>query len=152
MALSALVGAAGGMLLGRNIDGGDGKRSVLIAYAVVAAAVALRAASAANPGLPWLAVTANAPGAMVTALQATAMMSVVYNMAQASPCPLRFHMATEGGWDVGCATACLMAAGLSALGQSLGLAILMALPVMSLTVILLRRYHHDRAVSAPVEG
>jgi hypothetical protein len=35
-------------------------------------------------------------------------------MAKRSPCPLRFHIATEGGWDLGCGMGCLLAAALSA--------------------------------------
>ena len=108
MALAALVGAACGLVLGRHIDAGYGRRSVLIAYAVATVVVLLRAASV---GSPWLAVTANAAGAFSSALMMPAMMTALYNLAKASPCPLRFHIVTEGAWDIGCGGACLIAAG-----------------------------------------
>ncbi|MEO8115742.1 MAG: MFS transporter, partial [Phenylobacterium sp.] len=60
MALAALAGAVGGMLLGRHIDGGGGQRAVAIAMLAVAAVLLLRAVSL---GSPWLAVAANALGA-----------------------------------------------------------------------------------------
>jgi len=138
MALSALVGAASGMLLGRNIDAGHGGRAVLIAYAVIAAVTLLRAASL---GTPWLAVGANALGALSACLQVPAMMTAVYNLAKASPCPLRFHIAAEGGWDAGCAAGCLTAAALAAAGISLAFALVLALLGTAASVILLRRYY-----------
>ncbi|MBW8813239.1 MAG: hypothetical protein JF588_07410 [Caulobacterales bacterium] len=124
MALSALAGAAGGLLLGGRIDAGHGRAAMSAAYAVVAGVVVLRAASL---GSPWLAVIANALGALVMALQAPAMMTPVYNLAKASPCPLRFHIATEGGWDLGCASGCLAAAVIAGAGYSLAGAILLGL-------------------------
>jgi hypothetical protein len=72
-----------------------------------------------------------------------------YNLAKASPCPARFHVVTEGGWDVGCFCACLAAAVLSAWGVSLSLAILLALPPLAVASMLLRRYY-ARAAEAPV--
>ena len=57
MALAGLVGAACGLVLGRYIDTGHGRRVVVIAYGVATLVVILRAASV---GSPWLAVTANA--------------------------------------------------------------------------------------------
>jgi DHA1 family inner membrane transport protein len=138
MALSALVGAAGGMLLGRNIDAGHGRRAVLIAYAVIAAVALLRASSLDTP---WLAVGANALGALSACLQMPAMMTAVYNLAKASPCALRFHIAAEGGWDAGCAAGCLTAAALAAMGISLAVALILTLLGTAASVFLLRRYY-----------
>ena len=59
MAMAGLVGAVCGLLIGHHVDMGHGRRSVLIAYGVAAAIVALRAASL---GSPWLARMANARG------------------------------------------------------------------------------------------
>ena len=146
MALAALVGAASGMLLGRNIDAGHGKRAVLIAYAVVAAVTLLRASSL---GTPWLAVGANAFGALSACLQVPALMTAVYNLAKASPCPLRFHIAAEGGWDAGCAAGCLTAAALAAAGISLAFALVLALLGTAASVFLLRRYYARSG--APIE-
>jgi hypothetical protein len=138
MALAALVGAVGVMLLGRFIDRGHGLRMAFIAYGVAAAVIGLRAVSV---GHPWLAVAANAPGALVMALQSTAMMAPVYNMAKASPCPLRFHIACEGGWDIGCFSGCVLAAAIAASGRSLAEAILLALIGIATSVVLLTIYY-----------
>lgn len=138
MALAAVVGAAGGMLLGRHIDAGHGKRAVLLAYGVAAAIIVLRASSL---GTPWLAVGANAVGALAGCLTLPALMSAVYNLAKASPCALRFHIAAEGGWDAGCAAGCLTAAALSALHVPLSADIALALLGVVASVTLLRRYY-----------
>jgi len=147
MALAALVGTACGLLLGRHIDAGFGRRSVLIAYAAAAAVVLLRAASV---GSPWLAVSANAAGAFSSALMMPAMMTALYNLAKASPCPLRFHIVTEGAWDIGCGGACLIAAGFAWAGLPLSAAILLAVPAAGAAAPLLCRYY-DR-VPGPAVG
>ena len=64
-------------------------------------------------------MSANALGALLLPLLIPALGTAVYNLAKASPCPFRFHMATEGGWDVGCFAACLLAAALLAAGAPL---------------------------------
>ncbi len=138
MAFAALVGAVSGMLLGRHIDAGHGWRGVVIAYAVVAVTVILRASSL---GTPWLAVGANALGALAGGLQALALMTPVYNLAKASPCALRFHIAAEGGWDVGCGSGCLIAAALVAHGVSLSAVIALGCLGVAASVSLLRRYY-----------
>jgi hypothetical protein len=148
MALAALVGAAVGLLLGRHIDRGHGRRATLLAYGVTAGVVLLRAASV---GSPWLAVAANAAGALVTALMAPAMMTAVYNLAKASPCPLRFQMAAEGGWDVGCAAGCLIAAAIAASGASLAYAMLLALLNVAGAGWLLWRYYGANPAAGEVE-
>jgi MFS transporter, DHA1 family, inner membrane transport protein len=60
-------------------------------------------------------------------------------MAKASPCPLRFAMATEGGWDVGCFAACLVAAAMLTLRAPLEVCVLLALPACVAGLALLRR-------------
>ena len=148
MALAAAVGAAFGLLLGRHIDAGHGRRAVAIAYAVAAAAVMLRAVSV---GSPWLAVGANAVGPLVMALMLPAHATASYNLAKASPCAMRFHIATEAGWDVGCASACLAGAGLAAAGAPLALTLLLALPALVLAAWLLRRYYAASLLVRPLE-
>jgi hypothetical protein len=138
MALSAFIGAAVGMLLGRYIDAGHGKRAALIAYTVVSAVAVLRAASL---GVPWLAISANALGALAACLQVPALMTALYNLAKASPCALRFHIAAEGGWDAGCAAGCLTAAGLAASGVSLAVGLILTLFGAAASGLLLRRYY-----------
>jgi len=144
MAVAALVGAVSGLFLGRAIDLGHARRAVILAFAVTATVVGLRALSL---GSPWLAVTANALGALVTALEVPVLMTATYNLAKASPCPLRFHIATEGGWDLGCFCGCLAAAALAAVGVSLSVAILLALPGILLTAVLLWR-HYPQGLTA----
>jgi hypothetical protein len=144
MALAGLVGAACGLLLGRHIDAGFGRRAVLVAYGVGAAVLLLRAASLEHP---WLAVTAHALGGLFWPLLGPTLGVVIYNLAKASPCPFRFSMATEGGWDAGCFSACLIAATLVAADVSLVAPILLALPALAAKALLLWR-HYPRTVAA----
>ena len=138
MALAAVVGAACGLLLGRHVDAGHGRRAAAIASAVAMGVVVLRAASFVSPAL---AVAANALGPLVDSLVMPAFATVTYNLAKASPCTMRFYIVTEGGWDLGCIGACLVAAALSALGVTLSIAMLLALPALAFTAALLRRYY-----------
>jgi len=96
---------------------------------------------AASIGSPWLAVGANAAGSLVVALMAPAIMTAIYNLAKASPCPYRFHVAAEGAWDAGCAGGALTAAALAASGAPMALAILGALPAAAIAAWLLWRYY-----------
>lgn len=107
MAVAGLLGAAGSLLVGRLIDLGHGVRSTFVIYGLAAAVLVLKAV---GYGSPALAVLANALGAMVASLMLPVLMARVYNLSKASPCPLRFHIATEGGWDLGCGLGCLAAA------------------------------------------
>jgi hypothetical protein len=136
VALAALVGAACGLVLGRHVDAGHGRAAVAIAYAAAAAVTVLRVFSV---GSPALAVAANAAGAIANALAAPAMMTAVYNLAKASPCPLRFNIVTEGAWDLGCGGAFLAAAALVRAGAPLPLTLLMGLPSAAILAGLLRR-------------
>lgn len=124
MALAALVGAASSLVIGRYIDAGRGRTAIVVAFVVAALVLTLRGVSL---GSPWLAVTANAMGALVVALWIPALMAPLYNLAKASPCPLRFSVATEAGWDLGCGGACLVGAALIAAGQSFAAPILVGL-------------------------
>lgn len=148
MALAALVGAASGLVLGRSIDAGHGQRAVLVAFAVVFVVVSLRAASL---GSAELAVVANALGALVVCLFVPVLMTATYNLAKASPCPLRFQIAAESGWDVGCGAAALTAAALAYAGFSLAFAILLALPAAGAMGVLLRGYYARHAVTIDAE-
>jgi hypothetical protein len=138
LALAALVGAVAGLLLGRHIDAGHGRSAVFYALGVLAVTTVLRGAA---PGHAVLAVTANALGALVVCLYIPTLMTAVYNQAKRSVCTLRFHVATEGAWDVGCGGGCLVAALLSALGVSLSVAILLSLLGAAALFVLLRRYY-----------
>ena len=124
MALAGAVGAVFSLLIGRHIDAGHGRHALVMATVVSMGVLLLRAGSL---DLPWLAVSANALGALVVGLWTPALMTPVYNLAKASPCPLRFHVATEGGWDLGCGSVCLTAAGMTAAGLPLSASILLGL-------------------------
>ncbi|MDP2012298.1 MAG: hypothetical protein Q8K11_19185 [Phenylobacterium sp.] len=147
MALAGLVGASFGLWVGRHVDGGGGRRTVLIAYSVAVAIVILRAGALPTP---WLAVIAHALGAVLMPLLLPPLGAAAYTLAKASPCPFRFHMVTEGGWDIGCAGACVTAAGLISLGTPLSVPILLALPAVAAGFMLLWRYFGS--LSSPLAG
>lgn len=148
MALAALVGALLGMLLGRHVDMGHGRRAVVIAYT---AAAVLVLAQAVSYGSLWQAVGANALLTVVGNLIIAAMWTATYNLAQASPCPLRFNFATEGAWDIGCGGGVLVAAAISALGGSLRVSILLALAGCVASGWLLWRYYGAHPTAGGVE-
>ncbi|HEY1752514.1 MAG TPA: MFS transporter [Caulobacteraceae bacterium] len=148
LALSALVGAGLGMLFGRHIDRGHGRRAVAVAYTAAGGLVLVQAASF---GSPWLAVAANALAAVAFGLVTPALMTAIYNLAQASPCPFRFNIATEGGWDIGCGAGVLTAAAIAALGGSLSVALLLALPAIAGVAWLLWRYYGAHPAAGGVE-
>ena len=145
MALAAGAGAVGSLLLGRHIDRGGGLRAVWLAYGLTSFVVLFRAASL---GSPWLAVLANVPGALIGALLTPGLMAPVYNLAKASPCPMRFHIALEGGWDFGGVAACLTAAAVTGAGGGLAIPLLLALPGAAVAVGLLGRYYYSRPALA----
>jgi len=147
MALSAVVAAVSGLVLGRWIDAGHGIRATAIGLTVVALTIALRAASYGDAPL---AIIANAIGALIGCLYVPALGTAIYNQAKRSPCALRFHIAAEGGWDLGGATACLIAAALLWLGAPLGVCILLSLASVPASFVLLRR--HFAATEAPAEA
>jgi MFS transporter, DHA1 family, inner membrane transport protein len=145
MALAAIVGAVSGMVLGRLVDAGHGVRAVSIVFTALAATALLRAASYDNAPL---AVIANACGAFVGCLYVPALLTAVYNDAKRSPCPLRFQVAAEGGWDLGGIGALLAAAGLLAAGVPMAVCILLSLFGAGASFLLLRHYYAFRASGA----
>ncbi len=147
LALSAVVGAVAGLFLGRNIDAGHGTRAVWIAGGAFAATILLRAAV---PGHPAFAIAANAMGALVVCLYTPTLMTAVYNLAKRAPCPLRFHAATEGAWDIGGASGCLIGAALTSFGVSLSVSILLALIGITASSMLLHRYYAANPVAITV--
>jgi MFS transporter, DHA1 family, inner membrane transport protein len=138
MTLAAVAGATGGLLLGKGIDAGHGARAVVVVFAMMAAAIVWRATSLETP---WLAVAANTFGVFAMCFYVPTLMTAVYNLAKASLCPLRFHMATESGWDVGCFTVLVIGAAMITYGAPAGQAVLLALPAVALTGVLLRRHY-----------
>lgn len=138
MALAAMAGAASSLVVGRYIDAGGGRTAIVVALIVAVGVLTLRGFSLDSP---WLAVTANALGALVVALWIPALMAPIYTLAKASACPMRFSVATETGWDLGCGGACLVGAALIAGGAPFAAPILVGLVGALLAFALLwRRY------------
>lgn len=138
MALAALAAAAVSLTVGRYIDAGRGRPLIVVGFAMIAGLVLFR-----GLGLdaPWVAVTANALGALAFAFWTPVIGAVLYDLAAATPCPLRYSVATETGWDLGSAGACLAGAAMLALGLGYTSAILIALLGASASFVLLwRRY------------
>ncbi len=104
MALAALFEAVTGLALGKLVDLGHGARAATLAFAVLVAYTLARSLTASIP----MALIVNALGAITGALYVPPMMTAVYNLAKASPCPLRFHIVTEGGYDLGSGLGCLL--------------------------------------------
>lgn len=138
MALAALVGAVSVLLLGRHIDAGHGKRGTLIAYVAICLTLGVRMLAGTAP---WVAVFGSAFGALASCLLQPAQMVPVYILAKDSPCALRFHIASEGGWDVGCMAGCLASAFFLANGASLAAVTPLALAGVGGQLYLLRRYY-----------
>jgi MFS family permease len=152
LAVAAFVGAIGGLVLGRYIDAGKGGQAVWVSVGLLALVIMLRAGVQDHP---VLAVAANAMGALVACLYVPTMMTAVYNQAKRSPCVLRFHIAAEGGWDVGVATGLCLAAAVTWYGGSLSHTILMALIGAVFVFILLQRYyarHPSEVIDATLES
>jgi MFS transporter, DHA1 family, inner membrane transport protein len=137
MALAAFAGAVGGLLLGRLVDAGHGTRAAIVALVTMAASTVLQAVSVGNAPL---AVLANASGALVACLYVPVLGTAIYNQAKRSACTLRFHIATEAGWDLGGASALLVAAGLLQAGVPIGACLLVSLLGILASFYLLRTY------------
>ncbi|MDE2355313.1 MAG: hypothetical protein KGL69_01025 [Alphaproteobacteria bacterium] len=144
LALAAAVGAVGTLMLGRIIDLGHGAKAVGVAFAVAALSVGLKAFGA---GQAPVAIAAQAFGALAGTLCAPVLMSAVYNLAKASPCTLRFHAATEGGYDVGCTLGLVVAAVLIRGGAPLDLVLLLPLAGLAAQAVLLLRHYGAEGAS-----
>jgi DHA1 family inner membrane transport protein len=94
---------------------------------------------------PALAVIANAMGSLVGCLYVPTLMTAVYNQAKRSPCVLRFHIAAEGGWDVGVTSGLSLAAYLTWLGFPIAYGILISLAGAASVFFLLQRYYAGHA-------
>jgi hypothetical protein len=139
LALAAIVGAIGGLLLGRWVDRGHGAKLVWVAFGTLGLVLALRAVAVDNPAL---AVFANALGALATCLVIPVEGTAIYTLAKASPCVLRFSMVTEAGWDLGGASGLFTSAVLiGALHMPFWAAIVPSFAGTAALVALLRRYY-----------
>lgn len=115
MTLAGIAGAAMGLLTGRAIDLGNARHAIRVGFGVLALAATARAL---GYPLPWSAVLANAAAAVAWPIYATALNSRMYVLARQSPCPLRYHIIAEGGWDLGTAVSCFASATLVYAGFS----------------------------------
>ena len=137
LAFASLAAAVTGLLLGRHIDTGRGTAAVWLAFIVVAACIVLRATAAT----PWLAVVATTAGAMFGCIYVPTLMTAVYNLAKASPCPFRFQLGAQAGWHLGRGVGCAISAALAAIGVSLQAITLLSLVGAVAVLFLLRRYY-----------
>jgi hypothetical protein len=138
LAAAAVVGALSGLVLGRSIDRGHGARAVWLALGLVAIIILLRAAAVDRA---VLGVVANALGSLGACLYIPTLLTAVYNRAKCAPCPLRFQLAAEGGWDIGGAGGSLLAALLIGFGVPLSAGILLSLFGVVGAFFLLRRHY-----------
>ncbi len=104
---AAIIGAIMGLGIGRLVDLGHHRWSVAIGMSGIAMFVLTAALGYRDP---FTAIIALAMSAAAGPLYASAFNARVYNVAKTSGDALRFHVAGEGGWDVGCALACCAAA------------------------------------------
>lgn len=144
LAAAALSGAFGGLIWGRFIDLGHARRAVWVNLLVFSATLLFKALCG---GSEILVVAAATTATLLGALYTPSLMTAVYNESKASPCPLRFQFAAEGGWDIGGALACLAAAAIAALGApaALPLVILMGIPGAALQALLLNARYTAQA-------
>ncbi|WP_353228084.1 MFS transporter [Novosphingobium sp.] len=138
LALAGACAAGASLMVGRRVDAGHGRAMVPLAYGCAGLAVLAKAAAWHHP---VAAVAATALGALVTPITQVALLAPMYAMARQSACPLRFAMATEAGWDLGCATACLLAAVALALGASFTGPILAGLVGVATVTLMLARWY-----------
>jgi MFS transporter, DHA1 family, inner membrane transport protein len=124
MSLAGLAGAMMGLMTGKLVDLGKGRRALQIGFMVLGVAILARAFGYAAV---WSAVAANVIAVIVWPIYATATNSRIYDLAKQSPCPLRYHIVAEGGWDIGTAIGCLVSAILIYLGFSYFVPLLVAL-------------------------
>jgi MFS transporter, DHA1 family, inner membrane transport protein len=138
LAIASLIAAGLGPILGRIVDTGGGIAAAYAGAAAVTIVILARAAAIDDAGY---AVAANASGALLGALYLPAFMTAVYTSAKRSPCPLRFHVATEGGWDAGGALGLLVIAGMLGVGVAPRVCMLLALLGVALHVAALLPYY-----------
>ena len=114
IAVAALAGALGGMVLGRLIDLGHAQRATVIS----AGAVILNLVVKSVCGTDVITVVTVTVGTTVLGgLYIPTLLTAFYNEAKSGPCPLRFQIAAEAGWYIGATLVCLAAAALCASGQ-----------------------------------
>jgi len=147
LAAAALAGALAGMLLGHSLDRGQARRAIPLNAALFGANLLFKALCGTAPAL---VLAAQIAGTVLSGLYIPSLMTAIYNEGHAAPCPLRFQIAAEGGWDVGGTLACLVGAALWWSGVPLQVTIVLALPVMAVQARLLIGSYAARAIGKTV--
>ncbi len=136
IAVATLAGALGGMVLGRLIDLGHAQRATVIS----AGAVILNLVVKSVCGTDVITVVTVTVGTTVLGgLYIPTLLTAFYNEAKSGPCPLRFQIAAEAGWDIGATLVCLAAAALCASGAPLQATIALAIPLVVVQALLLQK-------------
>jgi MFS transporter, DHA1 family, inner membrane transport protein len=107
LAVAGITGALMGLITGRWFDLGRSEHATRLGFGAITLA---SIAKCFGYHVPWSAVASNALNAAAWPSYATAFNSQVYNLARKSSCALRFHVVAEGGWDMGTAAGCSIAA------------------------------------------
>ena len=144
LAVAALGGALGGMVLGRFIDMGHARRSVWLNSVILAVGLILKSICGGHP----FAVVAIAIGTtLFSGLYIPYWMTAVYNAGKTAPCTFRFHFASEGGWDAGGVFASLVAAAVYAANLPIEAVIVLGLPMVAAQAVLVDASYlaHDHA-------
>jgi len=134
LALAALGGAFGGMVLGRFMDMGHARRSVWLNAGILAAGLVFKVACG---GHPFAVISITVATTLFSGLYLPYWMTAVYNAAKTAPCTFRFHFASEGGWDAGGVLASLAAAAVCAAKLPIEVVIMLALPMVVVQALLL---------------
>jgi MFS transporter, DHA1 family, inner membrane transport protein len=138
---AAIVGAVMGLGVGRLVDLGHHRWSVVIGMSGIAVFVL---AAALGYREPFAAIIALVLSAVAGPLYASAFNARVYNVAQKSGDALRFHVIGEGGWDVGCALGCCAAAFLMWRGFDYGWSIAIGLiGIAGVSTVLYQSYQNE---------
>lgn len=124
LSVAGVVGALIGLFTGKMVDLGNGRRALQVAFLALTMAVLARAF---GYSMVWSAVLANAFAVVIWPIYSTATGSRIYNLARQSPCPLRYHIVAEGGWDLGTTVGCFFSAALVHFGFSYFWPLLVAL-------------------------
>ncbi len=98
LALAGITGAFMGLFVGKWIDVGKGIHAARFGFGAMAFSSLVKCFGF---HIPLVAVTANALYSAAWPSYATSLNSQIYNLAQKSPCPLRYNISSEGGWDLG---------------------------------------------------
>jgi MFS transporter, DHA1 family, inner membrane transport protein len=143
MAAAGIVGAAAGLVIGRVIDLGHGLHAARIGFGILAVAALARTL---GYSVVWIAVLANAAAAIAWPVYNTGFMSRIYKLSKQSPCPLRFTVVAEGGWDMGTAAGCLAAAAITFAGFSFTLPLALALVAIAFGYAVVAQSYRDEEI------